>query len=169
MQALRVRRATTSDASALASLATETFTQTWQDLVPATDGAGYCATAFSPEALHNDLDQPAVCYLVLDGSVGLAGYARLSWGLAPPPPLAFPHPALLDRFYLQSTWHGTGAAQTLLQAVYERARDYGIETLWLCHHPSNERAGRVYHDVILFRGTRDVGTEKRSQIKEAVI
>lgn len=95
-----------------------------------------------------------------------------------PPPLAFPHPALLDRFYLQSVWHGTGVAQTLLQAVDERARDYGIETLWLCHHPSNERAGRfyrrqefqdtgvilpftlagwVYNDIVMVRGIREVG------------
>ncbi|WP_395139374.1 GNAT family N-acetyltransferase [Armatimonas sp.] len=141
MQALTVRLATSADAVALASLTTETFTQTWHDLVPAEDGAGYCATVFSPEALHNDLDRPSVCYLVFAGSEGLAGYVRLSWGLAPPAPLEIPYPALLDRFYLQSTWHGTGAAQTLLRAVYEQARDYGIETLWLCHHPSNERAG----------------------------
>lgn len=172
------RLATLSDASALAALASETFQHTWQNLVPAEHRAVYVASTFTPEALTTDLARPDVRYLVLvpEDSQSLAGYARLSLGATPPAPLALPHPALLDRFYLQSTWHGTGAAQQLLAFVFATATQHATETLWLCHHPSNARAerfylrqgfvetgvglpfhleGRVYDDVILVRPLRD--------------
>lgn len=172
------RLATLSDASALAALASETFQHTWQHLVPAEHRATYVAATFTPAALATDLARPDVHYLVLapDSSPSLAGYARLSLGAEPPAPLTLPRPALLDRFYLQSAWHGTGAAQQLLAFVVETATRHAAETLWLCHHPSNARAerfylrqgfvetgvglpfhleGRVYNDVILVRRLGD--------------
>jgi diamine N-acetyltransferase len=170
------RLATLSDASALAALASETFLHTWRELVPDADRVTYAAATFTPTALQADLERPAVFYLVLESETGeLGGYARLSVGAAPPAPLTLPQPALLDRFYLRATWHGTGAAQQLLEEVIAHALRHKVATLWLCHHPSNLRAerfyarqgftetavglpfvlaDRTYHDVVLVRPLR---------------
>lgn len=170
------RLATRNDASTLATLASETFLHTWRELVPDADRAAYAAATFTPSALQADLERPTVFYLVLESETGeLGGYARLSVGAAPPAPLALPQPALLDRFYLRASWHGTGAAQQLLEAVIAHAQRQEVATLWLCHHPSNLRAGRfyarqgftetgvglpfvlaehTYHDVVLVRPLR---------------
>ena len=139
------RLATLSDASALAALASETFLHTWRALVPDADRAAYAAATFTSTALQADLERPSVLYLVLESETGaLGGYARLSVGAAPPAPLTLPQPALLDRFYLRTAWHGTGAAPQLLEAVITHAHRHEVANLWLCHHPSNLRAERFY-------------------------
>jgi diamine N-acetyltransferase len=138
------RVATVSDAAALARLASETFLHTWRALVPDADRAVYVAAVFTPDALAADLARPEVTYLVLESEATLVGYARVSKGAPPPPPLVLSRPALLDRFYLLSDWHGTGAAQQLLAEVIALAHSESLATLWLCHHPSNTRAERFY-------------------------
>lgn len=69
--------------------------------------------------------------------IGFAGLAQRPWATAR-------HRAGIGPFYVTSSYHGTGAAQTLIDAVADHAKSLGVLQLELWVWDGNTRAIRFY-------------------------
>ncbi|HVZ48930.1 MAG TPA: GNAT family N-acetyltransferase, partial [Gemmatimonadaceae bacterium] len=117
------------------------------------DMAEHLARAYGARQQAREIADPAWVTLLLEAPDGMAGYAQLRRGPAPPcvPPA---EPIELHRFYVDRPWHGRGAARLLMQAVLDTAVGLGAGGVWLGVWERNPRAIAFY----VKSGYRDVGT-----------
>jgi len=121
---LTIRRAMPGEEITLSALAGELFRQGYGDTHPEPDISGYIATNFSPEAVARDLNNSTVAVLVGETKHGrLAAYAIIRESDADRMEIA--------RFYVDREFHGTGAAQSLMDACIDEARRRGKTAIWL--------------------------------------
>ena len=85
-------------------------------------------------------------FAILMAKVGedLAGLALLAQAFAPPQ-LQTPSALELRRFYIDSTYHGRGVANVLMEQVLAVAAERGEPSLWLSAFSGNGRAIAFYH------------------------
>lgn len=139
--ALRVARA--SDALCLGVLATQVFLDTY-----ATGGirsaiADEVLRSFSTSSMREILARPGVSILVAESEGHLVGFAQIAIG-AGQARVATPHPAELERLYVQEPFTGAGLGARLLGASEEDAARRGARGLWLTPWVHNARALRFY-------------------------
>jgi GNAT superfamily N-acetyltransferase len=147
------RRATPADAVALSAFARRVFDETFGPHNDPRDIAVYAERAFTPSAQGAELaDVSRVC-VVGESGEAIVAYALLHDGAAPPG-VAGPRPLEIERFYVDSRWHGAGVAGAMMDVVIDMARSLGCETLWLGVWERNPRAIRFYAR----RGFLDVGS-----------
>jgi ribosomal protein S18 acetylase RimI-like enzyme len=138
---LTVRPATAADAEALADLGTRTFRETFaQDNTPE-DMAQYLAEHFGGDLQRAELEEPAVRFLLLEADGVPAGYVKLRAGAAS---ARGRRPLEICRFYVDRSWHGSGAAAQLMEAIHALAARDGHDDLWLAVWEHNARAIRFY-------------------------
>ena len=147
-----IRRASTADAAALATIAARTFRDTFGADNRPEDLALYLATAYGAEQQSRELTDPAMLTLVAERDGALVAFAQLRRGVAPGC-VTGPAPIELWRFYLTAEWHGRGLAQQLMSRVIDAARDLHAATLWLGVWERNPRAIAFYRKA----GYVDVG------------
>jgi len=150
---LTLRRATTSDAVALAAFAARTFLEIFGPDNDPKHMAEHLATAYGPSQQHRELADPSIVTLVLEVGATLAGYAMVRRH-EPPPCVADRESVELWRFYVDQPWHGRGAAQRLMAGVHQAAGELGGTALWLGVWERNARARAFYTKC----GFVDVGT-----------
>ena len=144
---IRLRRALPDDATALAQLATRTFTDAFGPATGLTDVASYCAAHYTPRHFAADIADPALITLVADGEALVAfAQTRLHAPIAcvakGEPVRA---PAQLSRLYVDVPWHGQGLAQSILRRVLADAARHACDTLWLAVWEHNDRAIAFYN------------------------
>ena len=141
------RDAGAQDADAIATLARDSFTQTFGNLYDPADLALFLAGHTTGEWAAQIAD-PAYAIRVIEGVIEnergdtLVGYAKLG-----PPSLPFTPPAgaiELRQFYLLAPFHGTGMARDLMAWVMATARARGAAELYLSVFTDNVRAQRFY-------------------------
>lgn len=161
---LLIRRATDSDAAALAEFAAKTFTDTFGPDNRPEDMAMFLASAFTADHQAREIADVDWVTLLVEIDSSLAGYAQIRWN---PPPACVngPSPIELYRFYVDKQWKGQGVAQRLMNEVRSTARELGARTLWLGVWEHNPRARAFYaksgyHDV----GSHDfvLGTDRQT-------
>ncbi len=155
-----LRVATTSDARLLAQLGARLFEQTFGAANEPADMRAYLAEAFTIEGLSAELADDATRWTVVAEDAGHAaiGYASIRRGPAPASVAtgeAGDRAVELQRLYVDSIWHGRGAAQTLMAACREQARAWHGDVLWLGVWQRNPRAIAFYER----QGFRAVGTQ----------
>jgi diamine N-acetyltransferase len=143
VHAVTVRRADTSDASALAELAARTFTQAFAAQNRPEDIALHLARAYGVTQQTAELADPAMTTLVAEQDVALVAFAQLRVGPAPSSVRGV-HPVELARFYVDQAWHGKRVAQQLMQAAEDEALRRGASPLWLGVWEHNPRAIAFY-------------------------
>jgi diamine N-acetyltransferase len=129
------------DAAELAALARETFSETFGHLYTPENLAAFLA-GHSPGRWLDELRDPNFSVRVGEQDGRLAAYAKVG-----PPSLPFEitGPTLeLRQFYLLRPWHGSGAAQQLMDWVLEEALRRGAEQVYLSVFIDNHRARRFY-------------------------
>lgn len=161
MLSLFVRPAAVEDAGALAALAARLFTATFAADNTADDLKEYCNGAFSYERQADEIGDPARITLLLCRSSDapedpvparggdshhhdLLGYAMLRVGATEECVESSPAPVELQRFYIDASLHGTGAAQMLMDAALSAAQAAGGATFWLGVWERNYRALAFY-------------------------
>jgi len=161
---LRFRRAAPVDAAALANFAARTFAETFGPDNRAADMEAHLAAAYGEAQQGRELANPESITLVFEGDGGLAAFAQVRRH-APPPSVTVVATVELQRFYVDSPWHGRGLAQRLMSSVQETARELGGQKLWLTVWERNPRAIAFYakcgfYDV----GATDfyVGTDRQT-------
>jgi len=138
-----IRKAEVSDAEELALFAARTFSETFGGENTPEDLALHLAKAYGPAQQGAELRDPAWTTLLAEEGTTLAGYAQIRTGPAPSC-VTGESPIELYRFYVDSPWQGRGVAGVLMQAVKDRARRRGANSLWLGVWERNARAQAFY-------------------------
>ncbi len=136
-----IRTATAADAEALAELGTRTFRETFGAANTPEDMVLYLAEHFGGGLQRAELEDPAVCFLLLLAEARPAGYVKLRRS---PATARGSRPLEVCRFYVDAAWHGQGAAVLLLEAVDALAAREGHDDIWLAVWEHNARAIRFY-------------------------
>jgi ribosomal protein S18 acetylase RimI-like enzyme len=150
---LSIRPAVASDAADLATLAAETFRDTFAADNDAEDMALHIARAYGPVQQAQELADSNVLTILVTADDRPAAYAQLRKGSAPAC-VSGAHPIELWRFYVAREWHGRGIARELMRHVDATAHLSAAETLWLGVWERNERAKAFYRKC----GFVDVGS-----------
>ncbi len=136
-----LRRSTIEDAARLATLARDSFSETFGPLYSPADLAAFL-TGHTTDAWAHILASPADSVQVIDAEGALVGYARLGAPRLPFEPEA--GAVELRQFYLLKPWHGRGLADRLMEWVLEEADRRGAPALYLSVFSDNARARRFY-------------------------
>lgn len=150
---MQIRPATVADAEALATLARQTFYDTFASTNDAADMALYLAKAYGIDQQTREIEDRDITTLLVGQDGALIGYAQVRAGHVPDCVTA-PAPIELWRFYIDSAWHGRGVARPLMDAVRTEAIRRGGRTLWLGVWEKNDRARAFYAKC----GFRDAGS-----------
>lgn len=142
---LRLRRALSPDAAALASLAEQTFRDAFSAHTTASDMDMFCAATYSEARQAAEIADPLVeTWLVADDRGGEpVAYFQLRSGDADEAP---PGCAAVElwRFYVRHDWHGRGVAPLMMAHAFARARALGRDAIWLGVWEHNARALAFY-------------------------
>lgn len=140
---MSIRRAAAADAAALASLATETFRESFEDVNGADDMAAYLAANFSESIQRAELSDPRVCCFVACADDAPIGYCLLRT-MEPEACVSDRRAIELNRLYVRRAWLGRGVGEALMQTALEEARRRGHRTMWLGVWEHNPRALAFY-------------------------
>lgn len=149
---MTIRRGTAADAPTLATLARDTFFDTFASTNDANDMALHLQRAYGIEQQTAELTDPGVITLLVEEGKRAVAYAQLRTG-DEPECITGPRPMELWRFYVDRDWHGKGVAQALMARVVAEAGQAGAQTLWLGVWERNPRALAFYGKC----GFADVG------------
>jgi ribosomal protein S18 acetylase RimI-like enzyme len=153
--AVRIRRATSDDAAALAEFGARTFFEAFSADNTAEDMAKHLASAWGTDLQRVEIADPLFdTLLAVDAHGNFGGFAQLQAERAPAD-VPTQKPVELKRFYVDKPWQGQGLARDLMAAVEREARRRGARELWLGVWQRNERAQAFYRKC----GFRKVGTQ----------
>ena len=138
-----IRRAVSSDAKALADLATRIFVDTFAADNRPEDMELFIAQAYGEEKQRREIDDPDLITLVADSGAGLLAYAQLRRANVPDG-AASDATVQIARFYVDRSWHGRGVAQELMRHCDEIARGFDARAVWLGVWERNDRAIAFY-------------------------
>lgn len=144
LRAVRIRRASVGDVSALAAFGARTFAETFGDSNAPEDMAAYLAAAYGERQQHAEVTNPDIATLIVEADAMLAGFAQVCRGGQVPACVTALSPVELWRFYVDRRWHGLGVAQELMAAVRRAACELGGRWLWLSVWERNPRAIAFY-------------------------
>jgi ribosomal protein S18 acetylase RimI-like enzyme len=146
---MKIRRASVSDAAALAEIAERTFRDTFAPHNTPADLETYVASAYSEEKQRRELESGNIVLLGETDDGQLIAYTQMR-------PVQSPYGEIeILRFYVDKNHHGRGIAQQLMQAAYDTARALGATNIWLGVWERNLRAIAFYVKC----GYRDVGSQ----------
>ncbi|HEY0759485.1 MAG TPA: GNAT family N-acetyltransferase [Acidisarcina sp.] len=140
-----LRECTPADAPTLALIGAGTLLEAFAGFIPGESLLAHCAKYHFPAAYTAYLEQPQARAWLAEVAPAAApvGYAMIT---APdfPPGLAQAGDLELRRIYLFSRFHGSGAAQRMMDAAIAAARQHSAARLLLGVHPGNKRAIAFY-------------------------
>jgi ribosomal protein S18 acetylase RimI-like enzyme len=141
----RLRRAVAADAAALAEFAQRSFVETFGAANRPEDMAAYLPTAYGEARQRAEIVHPKWTTLLAENIAtgDLLGFVQLREGAAGPT-VRGRDPIEIQRFYVDSAFHGRGLAKALMAAAEAAAREAGWTTLWLGVWEKNARAIAFY-------------------------
>lgn len=149
-----IRRATLNDAVPLTTLAYRSFEDAFGPDNDPDDMVAYLRTAFTPEKITAELQDPTALFFLAARKDQLQGYAKLRAGQAPQD-TDLPKPVKLERLYVDHASIGQGLGAILMQVCLDTVRQAGYDTLWLSVWEKNRRA----RDFYLKWGFHKIGTD----------
>lgn len=138
-----IRRATATDADALARIGADTFVATFGHLYSAEDLAAFLAESHTPAAYARYLADGAYALWVLEDGANVLGYALAG-------PANLPHPELragdgeLKRLYVDASLQNGGWGAKLFAEALAWLERGGPRTLWISVWSENHGAQRFY-------------------------
>ncbi len=149
-----IRTAERADAPYLAELGARTFHTAFAANNNPEDINAYVAEAFSNNTILQELRNPLSVFLLAIADGANIGYAKIREG-KPPDCVDGPRPVELERIYVDANKQSGGVGTTLMQAVFDYAREEGYGTIWLGAWEKNPDACRFYER----QGFSPVGTK----------
>ena len=140
---ITIRQAGVEDHERIASLARETFVDSFAADNRPEDMAAYLEKAFSPSIQAAELTEPSSRFLIAETGGKPVGYARLVEVLAPPCFKA-KKPIQLSRLYARKRSIGSGVGAALMSACIDEATRRRCDGIWLGVWGKNTRAIRFY-------------------------
>jgi ribosomal protein S18 acetylase RimI-like enzyme len=143
MSHFTIRRATVSDAPALAELAARTFAETFGADNSPEDLDAHLRSSYGEPQQAAELADPAVIVSLAFRGIEPVGFAQVRRKSAPNCVIV-DRPVELHRFYLARNAQGTGLAPPLMEAARTAAQELGGLHLWLGVWERNPRAIAFY-------------------------
>ena len=137
------RRGVEADAARLARFAARTFEETFGHSTSAANMEVHLAAAYGVEQQGRELRDPASITLLLEHEGALIAFAQVR-RKAPTGDVPAGGAIELQRFYVDSPWHGRGIAPRLMAAAKDAARELGGTSMWLSVWSENARAIAFY-------------------------
>jgi ribosomal protein S18 acetylase RimI-like enzyme len=147
---LKFRRATEQDTEALRSFAYKVFYETFAPYNTPENLTEYMRQAFSSEKIKAEILDPTNVFVVAELQQAFIAYYKLTTGFdrtdtALPAGIAEQSSSiLLERFYVDFSWHGTPVAQQMMQHCLELAQSLKQQVLFLGVWEKNLRAQKFY-------------------------
>ena len=143
---VRVDVAVSTDAAALADVASITFPLACPSSVAAADIEAFIAANLSAQRVGEYLADPDRRVLTAVDEERIIGYAILARGVSSAAAgCVESRPAAeLSKMYVLPDWHGRGAAGALMEAGIAWAAAQHMRALWLGVNQNNPRAHRFY-------------------------
>ena len=135
---MKIRRAVSADAAAVAELAARTFVDAFGAANRPEDIAVFVARTYGEAQQRREIENPDGVTLLVEHDGALAAFAQLRRTSSPFGEVE------IARFYVDRRHHGGGIARTLMDAAFEVARELGATTLWLGVWEHNPRAIAFY-------------------------
>ncbi len=154
LEHVTIRRATLSDANALADIGRVTFTQSYAAIIAPDDLTAYTNQAFSMDRASSELNNPSIIYLLAAIGTNVCAYTKLE-PTEPPSQIDSPNPIELVRLYAAPGWTGKGIGAALIKAGLELATQANYQSCWLRVWRGNTEAIKFYRNW----GFSEVGTE----------
>lgn len=151
MQRLQIIKATPDDVSTLQKISSDTFYETFAYANTEADMQQYLEETFSKEKLQEELQHENIYYFLATEDEKVIGYLKLNTGTMQTEQLDA-HTIEIERIYINSAHHGTGAGQQLLEQAFTFAREQQADYIWLAVWEHNPRAIRFYekNDFVAF-------------------
>ncbi len=140
---IAIRQAGAEDNERIASLARETFVDSFAADNRPEDMAAYLEKAFSPSIQATELADPYSRFLIAETGGKTVGYARMVEA-STPSCINAKKPIQLSRLYARKRWIGAGVGGALMTACIDEATRRGCDGIWLGVWGRNERAIRFY-------------------------
>lgn len=131
----RIRSVTEDDAALLADLGAQTFREAYLPLTSSSDVEMYIQAGFLPHIVLKEMNEPSWFFIIENDQQSL-GYIRLC--------KRKPGVIYLARMYVLQSFHGTGAAQMLMDQVKNFAVSNSCPVIELSVWKLNPRAIRFY-------------------------
>ena len=141
---ITIRQAGAGDHERIASLARETFVDSFAADNRPEDMAAYLAKAFGPSMQAAELTEPSSLFLIAETEDKPAGYARLVEASAPPC-IQAKKPIQLSRLYARKPWIGKGVGAALMTACIDESIRRRCDGIWLGVWGKNARAIQFYN------------------------
>ena len=138
-----IRTATLADAKQLSLIAEKTFRDAFHADNTSEDLNLHCKQYFSKAIQKKEILDPNRLTLLCECNNTLIGFIQLRWGKFPTC-ITGTFPSEIQRFYLDKTWHGRGAAQELMNAAITALQNRESDIVWLGVWESNPRAIAFY-------------------------
>src|ERR1044072_4708217 len=139
-----IRYATPDDATLLAELGAQTFSETFAKDNTPDDMAAYLVEAFNVEEMATELNDPLMVSIIAERDAAPVGYAQLRRGEAPPP-IHSDNAIELARIYVSQSCIGQGVGAALMQACLDEAKRLAHSIIYLGVWEHNETAKTFYH------------------------
>src|SRR5882762_4902721 len=140
---ITLRMAVMEDMPALAAMAGKIFWETFTGKMPEEDLQTYIATAFSPDHIFSEYNDPASVFIIASYDGQWAGYAKINTRKRPerPEPERYIE---IERLYILGEYHGRKIGAGLMDTCLQYARDHGFRAIWLNVWEKNTRAIEFY-------------------------
>lgn len=152
-----IRRALPTDAANLAAFGARLYQAAFSEGNTPENMTAYLAKTYGIPQQTAELSDEGMLTLLAENIADhgyLIGYAQVRRNLSWPGCVTSPAPLELYRFYVDYPYHGSGAAQRLMQEAFTAAGELGGRSLWLSVWEQNPRAVAFYAKC----GFIDVGT-----------
>lgn len=140
---LHIREAAESDCERLASAAGKIFYETFVESMPLGDLELYIETAFKPEHVLNEMNDPGNMFFLALSDSQIVGYAKLNTS-RPPESLAKQKVIELERLYVFKKFHGKKIGAQLMQYAIDSSITNGYDVMWLAVWEKNPDAIAFY-------------------------
>lgn len=138
-----IRRASESDAPALARVGAILFQQTYEGSIPPDEMASHLENEFGTDIQLGELRDPSISSFLVEGAGEVVGFAQIRGAPLPGDSSAVAEFELW-RIYLDRSLHGRGIARRLLSELRSEAREMGATGVWLAVWEQNARAIAFY-------------------------
>ena len=123
------------DAAAVSGLAQRVFAEAYGSNLSPEGLREYLETALTPEVFAEEITAGKAHFLLCEVEENLTGFVKLE---------ASKNTLEIAKFYVDSRFHGSGAASALMEANLEWAKARGFKRVWLLVWEENLRAVRFY-------------------------
>jgi GNAT superfamily N-acetyltransferase len=140
---LNLRPAGLSDATLIANLGAQTFTQAFSAQMTPENIKEYVSVSFTPAQIGAEIKNPAHEFFIARWDEMPVGYAKLRTGKHQQK-LISENPIELERLYVLEAYHQKKIGAALLEHCIQAAITNGHSTLWLAVWEKNIKAIRFY-------------------------